>query len=49
VENRSPIIRFGITADGKRSACRRLRSGMAKPEIFLEREGQGGHWRSPRS
>jgi hypothetical protein len=44
VDNRSPIVRFGITSDGKRSACWRLRSGMAKPELFLEREGQGRHW-----
>ena len=44
MDNRSPIVRFGITSDGKRSACWRLRSGMAKPELFLEREGQGRHW-----
>jgi len=44
VENRSPIVRFGITSKGKRSGCWRLRSGVAKPELFLEREGQGRQW-----
>jgi hypothetical protein len=41
VENSSPIIRFGITADGKRSSCWRLRAGVDKPELFLEREAPG--------
>lgn len=41
VENRSPIIRFGITTDGKRSSYWRLRAGVAAPELFLEREGYG--------
>lgn len=44
VSNHSPVVRFGITSDGKRSACWRLRSGVAKPELFLEREGQGRRW-----
>jgi hypothetical protein len=41
VENRSPIVQFGIIADRKRSASWRLCSGIAKPELFLEREGEG--------
>jgi hypothetical protein len=44
VSNQSRIVRFGITPDGKRSACWRLRSGMAQPELFLERESQGRRW-----
>jgi hypothetical protein len=44
VENRSPIICFGITCDGKRSSYWRLRSGLTKPELFLEREGYGKKW-----
>lgn len=39
--NQSPIIRFGITSDGKRSSYWRLRAGLAKPELFLEREDYG--------
>jgi hypothetical protein len=42
--NRSPIIRFGIGVDGKRSGYWRVRAGVARPELFLEREGQGGQW-----
>jgi hypothetical protein len=44
VDNQSPILRFGITADGKRSSYRRLRAGVAKPELFLEGEGYGKKW-----
>ena len=44
VKNRSPIISFGIACGAKRSACWRLRAGVAKPELFLEREGQGKRW-----
>jgi hypothetical protein len=44
VSNQSPILRFGITVDGKRSSYWRLRAGMAKPELFLEREGYGKKW-----
>jgi hypothetical protein len=41
VENKSPILCFPITADGERSSYWRLRAGVAKPELFLEREGYG--------
>jgi|tagenome__1003787_1003787.scaffolds.fasta_scaffold20872815_2 hypothetical protein len=41
VQNASPILRFGITAEGKRSSCWRLRAGVEKPELFLEREAPG--------
>ena len=41
VENRSPILRFAITSDGKRAAYWRLRAGLKQPELFLEREGYG--------
>jgi hypothetical protein len=41
VSNQSPILCFGITAEGKRSSYWRLRAGVAKPELFLEREGYG--------
>jgi len=41
MENRNPILRFGIISDGKRSSCWRVRAGMAKPELFMEREGYG--------
>jgi hypothetical protein len=41
VENRSPIICFGITSDGKRAAYWRLRAELKQPELFLEREGYG--------
>jgi hypothetical protein len=41
VENSSPILRFGITAGGKRSSYWRLRAGKEKPELFLEREAPG--------
>jgi hypothetical protein len=39
VENKSPIICFGITAGGKRSSYWRVRAGAKQPELFLEREG----------
>jgi hypothetical protein len=42
--NRSPILRFGILSDGKRSSYWRVRAGVARPELFLEREGFGKHW-----
>lgn len=55
VNNQSPIIRFGITADGKRTSYWRVRAGVKQPELFLEREGSGkkfhfslhasGYWR----
>jgi hypothetical protein len=38
VDNRSPIIPFGIATGGKRSSYWRVRSGMKRPELFLERE-----------
>ena len=41
VENRSPIIRFAITSNGKRAAYWRLRAGLKQPELFLERECYG--------
>jgi hypothetical protein len=41
VANESPIIRFGITADGNRSSFWRVRAGMKQPELFLEREDYG--------
>lgn len=41
MENRSPIIRFAITSNGKRAAYWRLRAGLKEPELFLEREGYG--------
>lgn len=41
VDNRSPIICFAITSDGKRAAYWRLRAGLRQPELFLEREGYG--------
>jgi hypothetical protein len=44
VENRSPIMGFAISSDGKRSSSWRVRAGMAKPELFLEREGYGKKW-----
>jgi len=44
VDNRSPILRFGITVDGKRSSYWRLRAGVEKPELYLEREGYGKKW-----
>ena len=44
VENRSPIVGFAIRSDGKRSSYWRVRAGMAKPELFLEREGYGKKW-----
>jgi len=44
VSNQSPILRFGITGDGKRSSYWRVRAGMAKPELFLEHEGFGKVW-----
>ena len=44
VSNQSPILRFGITCDGKRSSYWRVRAGMAKPELFLEHEGFGKVW-----
>jgi hypothetical protein len=44
VENISPIIRFGITSNGKRSSYWRVRADMNDPELFLEREGWGKKW-----
>lgn len=44
VSNQSPIIKFGITTDGKRSSYWRLRAGMKRPELFLEREAYGKNW-----
>lgn len=44
VENKSPILRFGIIANGKRSSYWRVRAGVAKPELFMEREGYGKKW-----
>jgi hypothetical protein len=44
VSNQSPILRFGITCDGKRSSYWQVRAGMAKPELFLEHEGFGKVW-----
>jgi hypothetical protein len=44
VDNRSPIVQFGITTGGKRSSYWRMRAGMKQPELFLEREGQGRSW-----
>jgi hypothetical protein len=41
VTNQSPTICFGITSDGKRSSYWRVRAGVAKPELFLEREDYG--------
>ena len=41
MSNRSPIICFAITSDGKRAAYWRLRAGLKQPELFLEREGYG--------
>jgi hypothetical protein len=41
MSNLSPILRFGITVDGKRTPYWRLRAGMKQPELFLEREGYG--------
>jgi len=46
VENRSPIICFAITSDGKRAAYWRLRAGLKQPELFLEREGYGKKFHS---
>jgi hypothetical protein len=42
--NRSPILCFGILSDGKRSSYWRVRAGVARPELFLEREGSGTQW-----
>src|SRR5512133_3993583 len=46
MENRSPILRFGITTEGGRSSYWRVRAGLKQPELFLEREGYGkkGHF-----
>ena len=44
MSNQSPILRFGITCDGKRSSYWRVRAGMAKPELFLEHQGFGKVW-----
>lgn len=44
MSNQSPIIRFGITANGKRSSYWRLRAGAKQPELFLEREAYGKDW-----
>lgn len=44
MDNRSPIIHFGITTGGKRSSYWRVRSGMKRPELFLEREAYGKKW-----
>ena len=44
MENRSPILRFGITTEGRRSSYWRVRAGMKQPELFLEREGYGKKW-----
>lgn len=44
VENMSPILRFGITTGDQRSSYWRLRSGMKKAELYLEREGHGKNW-----
>ena len=44
MDNRSPILRFGNLSDGKRSSYWRLRAGVARPELFLEREGFGRQW-----
>jgi hypothetical protein len=44
VDNQSPVLCFGITTGGKRSSYWRLRAGMAKPELFLERESYGKQW-----
>jgi len=44
VDNRSPILRFGITVDGRRSSYWRVRAGVKQPELFLEREGYGKSW-----
>jgi len=35
VRNESPIIKFGITTDGKRSSYWRLRAGMKRPDCSL--------------
>lgn len=52
--SQSPDVRFGLEVDGKRSSYWRMRAGVAKPELFLEREGldkwfhislhESGHW-----
>ena len=44
MENKSPILRFGISVDGKRSSYWRLRAGVVKPELFMEREAYGSNW-----
>jgi hypothetical protein len=44
MENRSPILRFGITTEGRRSSYWRVRAGMKQPELFLEREGYEKRW-----
>ena len=44
VSNSSPIMCFGIMGNGRRSSYWRLRAGMTKPELFLEREGHGKRW-----
>lgn len=41
MENKSPILCFGIVANGRRSSYWRLRAGVNQPELFLEREGYG--------
>lgn len=44
VENNSPILRFGIIVGDRRSLYWRLRAGVAKPELFMEREAYGARW-----
>jgi hypothetical protein len=41
MSNQSPLLRFALAVDGNRSSYWRLRAGMVKPELFLEREGFG--------
>ena len=44
MENKSSIIRFGITVDGQRSSFWRVRAGMKQPELFVEREAYGAKY-----
>jgi hypothetical protein len=44
VDNKSPILGFGIMSDGKRSSYWRVRAGVAKPELCMERESNGKEW-----
>ena len=44
MSSQNRAVCFGITADDKRSAYWRVRSGTRRPELFIEREDHGAIW-----